>query len=61
MDDKTLFQVLWDLAQAEHMGDVSQAIYPILRHFDIPQVPVAELHEALLAHAVRQDEEREEA
>tara|TARA_R110000823_G_C15710805_1_gene477531 strand:- start:330 stop:515 length:186 start_codon:yes stop_codon:yes gene_type:complete len=33
MNDEKLIEVLWSIALSDHLGDVAEAIEPILKHF----------------------------
>ena len=33
MNDEKLIEALWSIALSDHLGDVAEAIEPILKHF----------------------------
>ena len=51
IDDEKLVRVLWGLALSDHLGDVSEAIEPIRRHFGLR----AESLDALLGEMKKRD------
>lgn len=43
MNDKQLIEVLWSVALSDHMGDVAEAVEPILKHLGLPSVALEDL------------------
>ena len=43
MNDEKLIEVLWSIALSDHLGDVAEAIEPILKHFGMRVMSLDEL------------------
>jgi len=55
MKDEELIEVLWSISLSDHLGDVAEAIAPILKKFGIPVMSLPALHGELKKRDLRPD------
>lgn len=60
MTDESVIEMLWDLSLSDHLGDVAEAITPILKRFGLPTLSLPALHEELKKRDLRPDSARED-
>ena len=48
ISDEDLKNVLWSIALSDHMGDVAEAITPLLAHFGLEETSLSQLLDALV-------------
>jgi hypothetical protein len=66
MTDEELIEVLWSISMSDHLGDVAEAIEPILGKFGLSVMGLSDLHQELkkrdlMPDYARADYAREEA
>jgi hypothetical protein len=47
MEDEKLLEVLWRLALSDHLGDVAEAIKPIVTHFKMESTSLDHLRDEM--------------
>ena len=60
MIDADLIEVLWSISLSENLGDVAEAIEPILKKFGVPVLALPALNKELQRRDLRPDYARED-
>lgn len=60
MKDEELIEVLWSISLSENLGDVAEAIEPILKHFVINVMSLPQLHDELVKRNLMPDYAKED-
>ena len=61
MNDEKLIEVLWSLALSDHLGDVAEAIEPILKHFGMKVMSLDNLLDEMKKRDLMPDYAREDS
>jgi hypothetical protein len=61
MNDEKLIEVLWSIALSDHLGDVAEAIEPILKHFGMRVMSLDALLDEMQKRDLMPDYAREDS
>lgn len=60
MKDEKLIATLWSISLSENLGDVAEAIEPILEYFGIEVMSLPQLHDELVKRNLMPDYAKED-
>jgi len=60
MKNEELIKVLWSISLSENLGDVAEAMEPILDHFKIKVMSLSRLHDELVKRNMMPDYAKED-